>query len=127
MAGNNSAILVVEDEPDICWALERVLDSMGYVSATATNGKHALRLTKRRSFRLALVDAKLPDVDGIELAEQLQKHQPDLPVILISGYFYEDDDTVQQSISTGSICGFVGKPFALSQVREAITRAAPNA
>ena len=127
MAGNSSAILIVEDEPDICWALERVLHSMGYVSATATSGKHALRLKKRRSFRLALVDAKLPDVDGIELAEQLRKHQPDLPVILISGYFYEDDDTVQQSIGSALICEFIGKPFALSQVREAITRAVPNA
>ena len=119
----SSTVLIVDDEPDMCWALERIVAQMGYQTVSATSGLDVAPLMERATVDLALVDAKLPDMEGIDLARQLRQRQPDLPVVLISGYFYERDPRVQEWISRGAICGFIGKPFVLSQVREAVEAA----
>ncbi len=122
-AERDAIFLIVDDEPDICWSLERVISKAGFRAAVAETGLGALELVTRSSFELAFVDAKLPDIEGMELARQFQSIRPNLRIVLISGYFYEDDHQVQRWIREGLICGFIGKPFSLEQIRNLVRTA----
>ena len=117
-------ILIVEDDPDVCWAAKRVAAQMGYQPVAAEKGDETIHLIRSNHFRLALVDAKLPDIEGIEVASRLRTCQPGLPVVLISGYFYADDPSVREWIESGLIQGFVSKPFELSDLRRTLSGAA---
>ena len=123
MIRNDAAVLIVDDEPGMCWALGHILGGGGIVSVTATTGQEALRLAERQRFRLAFVDAKLPDAEGLELAGRIREADPRIRIVLISGYFYGDDPEVLQASAAGVINGFVSKPFLHDEVRT-IARAA---
>lgn len=123
MIRNDAAVLIVDDEPGMCWALGHILKGSGIVSVTATSGQEALRLAARQRFRLAFVDAKLADAEGLELARRIREADPGIRIVLISGYFYGDDPEVLQASAAGVINGFVSKPFLHDEVRT-IARAA---
>ena len=123
MIRSDAAVLIVDDEPGMCWALGHILRGSGIVSVAATSGQEALRLAERQRFRLAFVDAKLPDAEGLELARRIREADPGIRIVLVSGYFYGDDPEVLQASAAGVINGFVGKPFLHDEVRT-IARAA---
>lgn len=110
-------VLVVDDEPDICWALSHILKGMNIVLAMTTSGRDALRLAESKPFALAFVDAKLPDADGLDLARRFREGGAKTRVVLISGYFYRDDAEVCRAISEGLIMDFVSKPIRHEEVR----------
>ena len=114
-------VLIVDDEPDICWALTHILKSTGIVPVTTTSGREALRLAKSQRFHLAFIDAKLPDLDGLDLARRIREGDAAARIVLVSGYFYCDDAEVRQAMVAGLITDFVGKPILHQQV-EAIAR-----
>ena len=113
-------ILVIDDEEDMCWALQKILEVEGHTSMEAMNAEGALALLEGETFDLAFVDAKLPDMEGTDLLAHINVMCPDLPCVLVSGYLYDDDDLVQACQSQGLIRGFIGKPFLLSQVRDVL-------
>jgi len=123
MVRSDAAALIVDDEPGMCWALGHILQGTDIVPVTATTGQEALRLAERQRFRLAFVDAKLPDADGLDLARRIREADPGIRIVLISGYFYGDDPEVLQAAAAGVISGFVSKPFLHDEVR-AIARSA---
>jgi len=113
-------ILVVDDEEDMCWALQRIIEAEGHEPTVVKNAEEALDALEKNPFDLAFVDAKLPDIDGLDLAARMRAICPRLPCVLVSGYLYDDDDLVKDGLARGVICGFIGKPFMLDQIREAI-------
>ena len=116
-------ILVVDDEPEMCWVLENILRREGYKTISITSGKEALDVCNKSSFELAFLDAKLPDVDGIELAKLIKQKNKDIRVIIISGYYYQDAEAIQKGLTNGFFSGFVGKPFKLDEIRLAVKKA----
>lgn len=112
-------VLIVDDEEDMCWALKTIVETEGHRAVSVSNAQEALRQLRAASFDLAFVDLKLPDMEGIELIAGLRALLPDLPCFLVSGYLYDDDETVQTACKAGLIRGFIGKPFPLAQVRQA--------
>ena len=120
MTKKGKAFLIIDDEPDMCWALEHMLKKHGLSSKRALTGKEALTLMKANRFRLAFLDAKLPDMEGLELARQIRKLDPAIHIVMISGYFYRDDDAVQEAVTEGLINGFIGKPFDHDEILKAI-------
>lgn len=82
----------------------------------ALNARETIALTERQSFRMAFLDAKLPDIDGLDLARQLRKSYPRLPIVIVSGYFYQDDLTIKKAIQSGLISAFISKPFAHDEI-----------
>ena len=68
------------------------------------------------------LDAKLPDIDGLELARKLRKTNAHLPIVIVSGYFYQDDPTIERVLQEGLIATFVGKPFDHDEIVSVITR-----
>lgn len=112
-----ATVLIVDDEPDMCWALTRILNASGIRSVTAASCQEALALAGREPFRLAFVDAKLPDGDGLALVRRILEAVPGLRAILISGYFYRDDAEITEALAAGVVDGFVSKPFQHDEIR----------
>ncbi|MBI2524988.1 MAG: response regulator [Candidatus Rokubacteria bacterium] len=117
MIGDEAAVLIVDDEPGMCWALDHILRRSGIASVTATTGQEALHLAARQRFRLAFVDAKLADAEGLELARRIRAADPGIRIVLVSGYFYGDDPEVLEAAASGVINAFVSKPFLHDEVR----------
>jgi len=111
MGSPQSLFLIVDDEPDMCWALEHLLKKGGLHTKTARNGRDALQLLRHNQFALVLLDAKLPDVDGLALARQIKGLDPAIHIVMISGFYYRDDNVIQQALSEQLICGFISKPY----------------
>jgi DNA-binding NtrC family response regulator len=119
----NRVVLVVDDDPDICWALERVLGALGARCIRALDGRSALQAARVNHLTLALLDAKLPDIDGLELARSLRIADPGILVLVVSGYFYKDDPAIQAALEQRLIHGFIEKPFSHAEVIETVNNA----
>jgi len=121
MNGKYNPILVVDDEPEMCWILENIIRRTGFTCMTAMNAREAMDLTKCNRFGMAFLDAKLPDVDGLELARKLRKTNAHMPIVIVSGYFYQDDPTIEGVLQEGLIAAFVSKPFDHDEIVRIIT------
>jgi DNA-binding NtrC family response regulator len=79
-------ILIVDDDEVILGSLEEILNSEGYSIETAKTGREAIKQTKKLFFNLALLDIKLPDMDGIKLLKTLKEISPRTAKIMITGF-----------------------------------------
>ncbi|MBI2833987.1 MAG: response regulator [Acidobacteria bacterium] len=123
-AATARCVLVVDDDADVCWALDRLLQGEGFTVLTVGSGAEALAALKETVFRVILVDAKLADIEGIDLAQRIQAETPSkAPLILVSGYFYADDKVVQECLGKGLFSTFVTKPFLHEDLRRAVRKA----
>ncbi len=116
MKNEEKMLLIVDDEPDLCWAIENILRKDGLQSQKALSGQEALKLIEQTHFSVVFLDAKLPDMDGLDLAERIRAIDPRILIVMISGYFYKDDVSVREAIARGLICGFVSKPFMHDEI-----------
>jgi two-component system response regulator HydG len=126
----SDSVLIIDDEPGVRWSLRHLLESNGFKVASASSGVEALKSLKASKFCIVLVDAKLPDIDGIDLAQRIRSETPcQSPLILVSGYFYDDDAVVREVLSSGLFAAFATKPIVhddlLLLVRDAISSAIP--
>jgi len=120
MKNSNDVFLIVDDEPDMCWALENILSKNGFLSKKVFNGQEAIGLVKRHRFRMVFLDAKLPDMEGFELAKKILKIDPLVRIVIVSGYFYKDDVDIKDVMAKDLVCGFVSKPFNNDEILKAI-------
>ncbi|MGA2238600.1 MAG: response regulator [Candidatus Bathyarchaeia archaeon] len=79
-------ILVIDDDEGIRESLATVLKEEGYVVDVAENGQEAIRKSKESYYNLALVDLRLPDMDGTRLLKEMKETVPHLVKIIITGY-----------------------------------------
>ena len=79
-------ILVVDDEQSMTQFLSIVLRKEGYSVATVNNGRDALEKVKTEGFDVVITDIKMPGMDGIQLLHGIKKHDPALPVIIMTAY-----------------------------------------
>ncbi len=108
----NRPILIVDDEPDMCWVISHIIQSQGLHVITAYSGEDACFKLMHGEFSFVFLDAKLPDMDGLEVARRASTMVQGRPrVVLVSGYHYYDDPVVRHAIAEGIICGFLAKPF----------------
>src|SRR3989339_565999 len=122
MNEKQAPILIVDDEPEMCWILEKIIRRTGFTCMTAMSASEAMTLTKSNQFSMAFLDAKLPDIDGLDLALKLRKINARLPIVIVSGYFYQDDPTIEGVLQEGLIDAFVAKPFDHDEIVSVITR-----
>jgi len=86
MAKNKPSILIVEDDTNIRETLKTILQQKGYNTDTAKNGKEAIQKSQTKFFNLALLDIKLPDIEGTKLLTTMHENQPKMMKIMITGY-----------------------------------------
>lgn len=123
MKPQSPGILVVDDEPDMCWALAKTLRRAGHRVTTVGKGAEALQLAADAPYAVAFVDAKLPDMDGLEVAAFIRQRRPECAVVLVSGYLDQEDGAVAEGLSRGLLAGFVAKPFDLQEIRQVARQA----
>jgi CheY-like chemotaxis protein len=104
-------VLIVDDEPDMCWALQNLLAAEGFETRDVQSGEAALQLIEIMKFNTALLDVKLPDMGGLELARRIKSVAPSIRIIMISGYYYKDDLDIKMAVQAGLVEGFISKPF----------------
>jgi CheY-like chemotaxis protein len=110
------AILLVEDQPEVCDILAEILKEAGYFVTTASSGTQALtRIEAGTVFDALITDVGLPDKNGIEVAAAARRRWPRLPVIIITGYV--DDD------SPGTEHRVLVKPFGAEALLHALSEA----
>src|SRR3990170_7150325 len=83
---STAKILVVDDDKNLLELARTKLNAATYEVTTALQGEEALEIVKGGSFDLSIVDLKLADQDGISLMEKLHSVNPDMPVIILTGY-----------------------------------------
>jgi len=83
---NKPSILIVEDDANIRETLKIVLQQKEYNTDTAKNGKEAIQKSQTKFFNLALLDIKLPDMQGTKLLAAMHKNLPKMMKIMITGY-----------------------------------------
>ncbi len=109
-------VLVVDDDPEMCWILKAILASADCDVRTAHSAEEALAMLDRHAFPLAFIDARLPDVDGLRLIDTVYALQPDIKIVLISGYYFGDEEPITDAIRCGRIHRFLMKPFRIGEV-----------
>jgi DNA-binding NtrC family response regulator len=114
-------LLVVDDEPIALKNLERVLAKEGYAVTAASSGPAALKLLRQRGFDVVLTDLRMEKVDGMEVLRRSREIDPDVEVILITGY--ATIDTAIEAMKHGAY-HYVAKPFKLDEVRKVVGEAA---
>jgi DNA-binding response OmpR family regulator len=110
-----SAILIVDDEPNISYALAMVLEDEGHQVHTARNGAEALTLLEQQAVDLILSDVMMPVIDGHKLVEELRRRGDRTPIMLMSAATH----------AVRSIPGvpFLPKPFDIDDLLARVTRA----
>ncbi len=113
-------VLIVDDEEPVREFVARALTHAGYETQQADDGLTALDVLDQNRFDLVITDIVMPGMDGIALALKLAKEQPDLRILLMTGYAAEK----QRAYGLDSfIHEVVGKPFTLKQIIDAVRRA----
>ena len=120
-----TTVLVVDDDPDICVALEMLLRYEGFEVWTAQSGKLALARLEReqaagRRCELILTDVKMPEMDGLALLERVRERPDPPPVVMISGH--GDVATAVDAVRRGAL-DFLEKPLDQNRVLVALQNA----
>lgn len=103
-----ASILVVDDDAGIRKTLSRILEKEGYFVATVENGAQAIDASKERFFNVALIDIRLPDMEGTELLSRLKETEPKIVKIIITGYLSLNNAI--EAMNKGAD-GYILKPF----------------
>lgn len=112
-------ILVVDDEPCILRFFTALFSLPSYLVVVAANDKLALQLAEAQVFDLAFVDYFLGEVNGTEVAQTLRKLQPELKIVLMSGYVI-DNRAAALEVAGASV--FLAKPFSAEAAQHVVAR-----
>lgn len=106
-------ILVIDDERSIRNTLKDILGFEGYLVELAENGRNGIDMALSNDFDIILCDIKMPEVDGLEVLEQIIKNKPESTVVMISGH--GTIDTAVEAIKKGAF-DFIEKPLDLNRL-----------
>ena len=118
MSGN---LLIVDDEPQICAALTRLLRTDGYSISHALNPVDGIKLMNQQPFDVVVSDYMMPGVNGVEFLSEVSRSFPDTIRLMLSGQ--ADMSTVIDAINSGSIFKFILKPWSNDGIRNTIKEA----
>jgi len=113
-------ILVIEDDISFCKLLEKFLTKKAFDVTIAFSANEARLAIGKESFDLILTDLRLPDSDGIVLMTEFKNLNPQIPVVLMTGY--SDVNTAVKAIKNGA-ADYISKPFNPDEVLLVITNA----
>ena len=118
----DGTVLLVEDEPQVSIVAKTLLQALGFTVLLAENGQIALEMYQKHAeyITLVLTDIGMPVMDGYQLIHKLKTLNPELPIIVSSGF---GDAEVTSHIHE-NIAGVVSKPYSFGQLREVLKRVA---
>ncbi len=112
--------LVVDDNSDMLQVLSDYVETLGFEPLKAHDGDEAWEIFKREWPSVVVSDIHMPNRNGLLLMRDIKNHDPNVPVILITGYFQYRKvlDDIQPD-------GYLEKPFSLVDLREALEKVMP--
>ncbi|MBU0575964.1 MAG: sigma-54 dependent transcriptional regulator, partial [Proteobacteria bacterium] len=113
-------LLVVDDEAVIREGMRRILASQGYHVETSASGRTAIEIIQEQDFDVVITDLKMPGMDGIEVLKTIRILQPEVPVIIITGY--STVDTAVEAMKNGAF-DYIAKPFTSDLIIEKVQKA----
>ena len=114
-------LLIVDDEPQICNALTRLLRRDGYSINHANSPAEGMALMQQHPYDVILSDYMMPETDGVQFLAEVSKKFPDTVRLMLSGQ--ADMKAVIDAINTGSIFKFITKPWNNDGIRQVIREA----
>ena len=112
-------LLVVDDDQVARELLAETLAREGYRVRVAGGGEEALRLAGAEPFDMALVDLRMPDLDGLGVLKQLAMIQPDLPVVILTAF--ATIETAIEAVNAGAF-DYLSKPFRMEEIKIVVRR-----
>lgn len=116
---SSKRIVIIDDEADMCWVLDRLLRKRGYEVAIATTGENGLALLQRDTTDVAIIDCKLPDTDGLDVAARAIDLQPSISLILISGFPFAEESEFRERVRNLH-AHFLPKPFEIAELCDVV-------
>src|ERR1700735_2131825 len=113
-------LLVVDDEPAICWGLSKLAEELGHEVQTASSAEEAIAITAQRPFQALMLDVRLPGMDGLAAIEHLRRSVGSAPIIVMTAY--GDLATPAEPRNQGALDPLL-KPFDLDVAQRALERA----
>ena len=112
-------ILVCDDEENIRESVKLILDDEPYLQAFAADGREVIKKVKEFKPDIIILDIKMPKLSGLDAIEQIKAINPDVKIIMISGY--EQPDVIKEALSRGA-SDYLPKSFSGRQLKDAIKR-----
>jgi DNA-binding NtrC family response regulator len=112
-------VLVVDDEVDICRALEFLLIKEGYDVATANDGERALELFTKKEFNVVITDLKMPGMSGLDLLREIQAVSDSVPVIIMTAFASVENAVEAMKLGASD---YIVKPFINDDVMMTVRR-----
>jgi DNA-binding NtrC family response regulator len=111
--GEIARILIVDDDENIRKVLTTILEDEGYNVDSVDTAKKAIERTRRKFYNIALIDIRLPDMEGIELLTRMKNTTPQIRKIIITGY-----PTLQNAVEAVNrgADAYILKPFDMEKV-----------
>jgi len=106
-------ILIIDDEPEICWIVKKVLSEKGYDVHTAFDGERGLEVVDAVMPDLVLLDLKLPGINGLEVLERVKERHAKLPVIILSAF--DDVSAAVRGMKLGAY-DYISKPLNVDEM-----------
>ena len=113
-------VLIIDDEVAVNNNIRKVLAKKGYQVDQAVTKDEALQKVEQRSYKLVLLDLKMPGVKGLELLRAIREKRPATMVIIITGY--ASIETAKETARLGAVA-YLPKPFTPHEIREATEKA----
>jgi two-component system nitrogen regulation response regulator GlnG len=113
-------LLIIDDEPAICWGLKKLGESLRLDCATASSAEEGLRSAAESPPDVIVLDVRLPGMDGISAMEQLKQRAGLAPIIVITAH--GDLSTAVEAVHRGAF-DYLAKPFDLDQFERVLERA----
>ena len=117
---NKKRILIVDDDENNSGTLSFVFKDKGYETEAARTGREALEKAQQRFFNAALLDVRLPDIEGIKLLEKLHEMHPDMVTIMVTAY--ASLETAAQALNEGARA-YITKPLDLNEILATVSEA----
>lgn len=118
-------ILVVDDEAPVRELFEELLRKEDCKTTICATGEEALDILKTETFDVVLLDIKLPGMSGLEVLKNIREIHKDLPVIMITGFGF-DDDLITKTKQFGC-SGYIGKNMPVAQIISTFKQFVKNA
>ena len=116
-----ATLLLVDDEPNILRALQRVLRREPYRLLTAANGEQALAIMHESAVDLVVSDSRMPGMDGAELLSRIQQEWPDCRRLMLTGH--ADMTATIRAINEGQLYRYIAKPWSDDELRQILRQA----
>lgn len=117
--GHSPKILIVDDEKGLRIGTKRLLEGEGYSVETAENGYDGIKLGTSTEFDLAIIDLKMPDIDGIQVMKEILKVYPDSVCLIATGY--ASYETAIEAIKFGAF-SYIPKPFTPEELFQKLSQ-----